>query len=80
MHKQAITDMRLVERWTRVADDHLDYRFTVEDATAWTRPWSAAIGWNPVEQLYEYACHEGNYGLYNILEGARAHDKDGGKR
>jgi hypothetical protein len=64
-------NMRLVERWTRLADDRIDYRFTVEDPTAWTRPWSAVIGWNKVEPLFEYACHEGNYSLYNILEGAR---------
>ena len=64
-------NMRVVERWTRLADDRIDYRFTVEDPTAWTRPWSAVIGWNKVEPLYEYACHEGNYSLYNILEGAR---------
>ena len=64
-------NMRLVERWTRTADNRIDYRFTVEDATAWTRPWSAEMGWNKVEPLYEYACHEGNYSLSNILEGAR---------
>ena len=64
-------NMRLVERWTRLADDRIDYRFTVEDSTAWTRPWSAAITWNKSEPIYEYACHEGNYSLYNILEGAR---------
>lgn len=69
-------NMRLVERWTRMADDRIDYRFTVEDPTAWTRPWSAAIGWNAVGPLYEYACHEGNYGLYNILEGARVAEKE----
>jgi hypothetical protein len=48
----------------------------VEDPTAWVRPWSAAMGWNKVEMLYEYACHEGNYGLYNILEGARVSEKE----
>jgi hypothetical protein len=70
-------NMRLVERWTRLADDHIDYRFTVEDSTAWTKPWSAAIGWNKVGLLYEYACHEGNYGLYGILEGARVQEAEG---
>jgi hypothetical protein len=69
-------NMRLVERWTRVADDHIDYRFTVEDPTTWTRPWSAAIGWNKIGLLYEYACHEGNYGLQGILEGGRAADAE----
>ena len=69
-------NMRLVERWTRTADDRIDYRFTVEDSTAWTRPWSAAIGWNKVEPLFEYACHEGNYSLSNILEGARVSEAE----
>ena len=68
--------MRLVERWTRLADDRIDYRFTVEDSTAWTRPWSAAIAWNKVGPIFEYACHEGNYSLYNILEGARVSEAE----
>ena len=69
-------NMRLIERWTRVADDRIDYRFTVEDATAWTRPWSAAIGWNQVEPLFEYACHEGNRALVHVLQGARVKDAE----
>jgi hypothetical protein len=68
-------NMRLVERWTRVAPDRLDYRFTVEDPATWSRPWSAAIAWNKTGNLYEYACHEDNYGLYGILAGARAQEK-----
>ena len=68
-------NMRLVERWTRVADDRIDYRFTVEDPATWTRPWSAAIAWTATGNLYEYACHEDNYGLYGILAGARAQEK-----
>ena len=68
-------NMRLVERWTRVADDRIDYRFTVEDPATWTRPWSAAIMWTTTGNLYEYACHEDNYGLYGILSGARAKEK-----
>jgi len=68
-------NMRLVERWTRVADDRIDYRFTVEDPATWTRPWSAAIAWTKTGNLYEYACHEDNYGLYGILAGARAQEK-----
>lgn len=73
-------NMRLIERWTRLADDKIDYRFTVEDPTAWARPWSAAIGWNKVGLLYEYACHEGNYGLYNLLEGARVQEAETAKQ
>jgi hypothetical protein len=73
-------DMRLVERWTRVADGRLDYRFTVEDPATWTRPWSAEMAWNQTGNLYEYACHEDNYGLYGILSGARAQEKQRGSR
>ena len=72
-------NLRLVERWTRLSDDRIDYRFTVEDSTAWTRPWTAAIGWyktGPTEPIYEYACHEGNYSLYNLLEGARVREAE----
>jgi hypothetical protein len=68
-------NMLLVERWTRAADDRLDYRFTVEDPATWTRPWSAAVAWTKTGNLYEYACHEDNYGLYGILAGARAQEK-----
>jgi hypothetical protein len=68
-------NMVLTERWTRVADDRIDYRFTVSDPEAWTRPWSAAIAWNKTGTLYEYACNEDNYGLYGILAGSRAQEK-----
>ncbi len=65
----------LVERWTRVADERIDYRFTVSDPETWTKPWSAAIPWNKTGPLYEYACHEDNIDMYGILTGARAKDK-----
>jgi hypothetical protein len=71
----ATKNMRLVERWTRVADDKLDYQFTVSDPSTWTEPWSASVTWNKTGLLYEYACHEDNYGLYDILSGARAKEK-----
>jgi len=71
----ASKNMRLVERWTRVADDRIDYRFTVTDPETWTRPWSAAIAWTEGGLPYEYACHEDNYGLYGILSGARADEQ-----
>jgi hypothetical protein len=62
-----------VERFARVAPDTLMYEATVNDPTVWTRPWTYAVPMarNP-DPLYEYACHEGNYGLYNILAGALA--------
>jgi hypothetical protein len=68
-------NMVLVERWTRVADDRIDYRFTVSDPETWSRPWSASIAWNKTGMLYEYACNEDNYGLYGILAGSRAQEK-----
>ena len=62
--------LRLVERLTRVDADTIDYRFTVEDATIWTRPWTAAVRIERSEgRIYEYACHEANYSLPHILSG-----------
>ena len=69
------SSLQLAERWTRVADDRLDYRFTVTDPATWTKPWSAAIAWNRSGPLYEYACHEDNIDLYGILTGSRATDQ-----
>src|SRR5688572_25084593 len=64
--------LHVVERFTRVSADTILYRFTVEDPNTWSRPWSAEIPMIAIKDpLYEYACHEGNYGLANILSGAR---------
>ena len=69
-------NMRLVERFTRVDADTLLYRFTVDDPSTWTRPWTAEVPWRKaVGPLFEHACHEGNRGLYNTLAGARLEDK-----
>jgi len=69
-------DTQLVERFTRVDPDTIKYEFTVKDPTSYTRPWSVMM---PLQRtdglLYEYACHEGNYGLHGIMAGARAKDK-----
>jgi hypothetical protein len=68
--------MRLVERFTRVDAETLLYEFTVEDETTWTRPWTVQIPMTRTEDLiFEYACHEGNYGMEGILAGARAQDQ-----
>ncbi len=68
-------NLRLVERFTRVSQDTLMYQATVDDSTVWSSPWTYEVPmqWND-QPLYEYACHEGNYGLYNILAGARAQE------
>jgi hypothetical protein len=68
--------LHLVERLRRTDANTLDYQFTVTDPSTFTRSWTAGLPWNRVPaQVYEYACHEGNYGLFGILEGARADEK-----
>ena len=65
--------LRLIERFTRVDRDTIEYRFTVEDSTTWTRPWTVTFPLVRNDgEMYEYACHEANYGLQNILKNARA--------
>lgn len=69
---QTDQQLRLVERFTRVSSDTLLYEATIDDPTVWSRPWTYEVPMQLNDQrLYEYACHEGNYGLYNILAGAR---------
>jgi hypothetical protein len=67
--------LHLVERLTRVDADTLNYEFTVTDATTWTRPWTVSLPMaKTTDLIYEYACHEGNYGMTNLLAGARMED------
>jgi hypothetical protein len=72
----ATSSFHLVERFRRISADSLLYEFTVEDPRTWTRPWSVAVPMTRTKgPIYEYACHEGNYGMFNLLAGARAEDK-----
>ena len=65
--------LHVTERFTRISDDTIAYRFTVEDPGTWTKPWSGELLMSKIKgPIFEYACHEGNYGLVDILEGARA--------
>lgn len=67
----------LTERFTRIADDEIKYSFTIEDDEIYTQPWTAEMPMTSLdEQLYEYACHEGNYSLPAILAGARRGEID----
>jgi hypothetical protein len=69
-------DLKVTERFTRVGPEEIVYRFTLEDPSTWVRPWSGELVMRRFEgPIYEYACHEGNYGLANILAGARASEK-----
>ena len=68
--------LRLVERLTRVSADTLLYEYTVDDAVTFTRPFTVAIPMRFSDvPIFEYACHEGNYGLLNILRGAREDER-----
>jgi hypothetical protein len=69
-------NLHLIERFTRTGADTIDYRFTVDDPTTWTTPWTVAYPIVKTEgPIYEFACHEGNYGLRDILTGARYEER-----
>lgn len=71
--------LKVVERFTRVAEDRMDYQFTVHDPS-YAKPWSAVLPMTrEVGPIYEYACHEGNYGMSGVLSGHRAEEKAAGK-
>jgi hypothetical protein len=68
--------LHMLEHFTRTGNNSIEYRLTVSDPTTWTKPWTLEEHMRTSEgDLYEYACHEGNYGLHNILEEARDEDK-----
>ena len=84
--------LHLTERFTRVDADTIAYEFTVSDPTTWSRPWTAAFPLMSLQSavggrdevslplIFEYACHEGNYGLVGQLGGARAEDREDAAR
>ena len=74
-------NLHLMERFTRLADDTLLYQFTVEDPTTWARPWSVEIPWTTTRgPVYEWACHEGNNMISNILRGARVAEQEAAQK
>jgi hypothetical protein len=75
-YRGASPNMTLVERFRRVDAGTIDYQFTIDDPMSFTRAWTAAIPMTKTDgPIYEYACHEGNYGMTNLLSGARAEEK-----
>jgi hypothetical protein len=73
-------DLKVTERFTRVAKDRLRYAFTVDDPTVWEKPWGGEYEFAPLQGvIYEYACHEGNYALPGMLAGARHAEEEAAK-
>ena len=74
-------NLHVVEQFTRLDANTLLYRFTVEDPATWVKPWTGEYPWPATNtNIYEYACHEANYALENILRGARQRDAEQAKR
>jgi hypothetical protein len=73
--QRASESVTLIERFTRTADDTVEWQVTFDDPSTWTRPWTFSMPLTQVDasqQIYEYACHEDNLAMRNILSGARA--------
>ncbi|MYA07608.1 MAG: hypothetical protein F4060_07160 [Holophagales bacterium] len=74
---RATDGLKVVERFTRTGPDTMEWEITYEDEATWVRPWTMMIDLARTEDpIFEYACHEGNYGLTNILSGARAQERE----
>ena len=71
------TNLRLIERFTRIAPDKVEWTVTLDDPTTWTRPWSYSYPMTEdnTQSIHEYACHEGNYGMANLLSAGRAAER-----
>ncbi len=70
-------NLKVTERFTRVSAGRVLYQFKVEDPSIWTQPWGGEYEFSRAAgMMYEYACHEGNYGLQDVLAGARAQEAD----
>ena len=82
LYRGSSEKLHLVERFTRIDNETMNYEFTMTDADMFTQPWSARVPMTTNQEsrgvtagpMYEYACHEGNYGLLNMLRGARSDD------
>jgi hypothetical protein len=73
---QSSDQLKITERFTRISDDQIEYKYTVEDPQTWTRPWTALNFLQKTNgPIFEFACHETNYGVANILAGAREDEK-----
>ena len=73
--------LTITERFTMLDANTLQYTATIDDPGTWTRPWTLSFPWKrePVYGMFEYACHEGNYAMRNMLSASRAADTSGGR-
>jgi hypothetical protein len=75
-YRGATENLKVTERFTRTGPDTILYRFTMDDPATFTAPFTGELPFTKMdEQIYEYACHEGNYAMQNILQGERAKEK-----
>jgi hypothetical protein len=79
-YRGAGPNMKLVERFRRVDADTIDYQFTVSDPDLLTRPWTVSTPMSRIDSpIFEYACHEGNHSMENMLRGARQAEREAGE-
>jgi hypothetical protein len=75
--RNSTEDLHVVERFSRIDDKTLLYRFTIDDPKTWEKSWTGEMAWPATDsRIFEYACHEGNYALTDILKGARSREKE----
>ncbi len=79
-YRGASENLKVTERFTRTGPDTIKYRFTMDDPSSFTAPFTGELPFNRIDEMvYEYACHEGNYAITNILSGERSREREGGK-
>jgi hypothetical protein len=80
-YRGASEQLKVTERFTRTGPDTIRYRFTMEDPATFTAPFTGELPFNRIdEMIYEYACHEGNYAMSNILSGARSKEREAAEK
>ena len=76
-YRGASENLKVTERFTRTGPDTIKYRFTMDDPSTYTAPFTGELPFNRIDEMvYEYACHEGNHAMENILSGARSNERD----
>ena len=80
-YRGASENLKVTERFTRTGPDTILYRFTMDDPTSFTAPFTGELPFNRIDEMvYEYACHEGNHAMSNILSGERSKEREVAKK